>query len=127
MEEHKATGNNLFKDNKFKDAIKEYRKALGYQETTALYSNIARWFLNLNNAQECIEYWGSALSIDKSNIKAITMMGDASLILAETKLDTLYVEHAEQYFNKAIAACKEYQQESFIDTIQKKINESAEK
>ena len=55
------------------------------------------------------------------------MMGDASLILAETKLDTLYVEHAVQYFNKAITACKEYQQESFIDGIQKKINESAEK
>ena len=55
------------------------------------------------------------------------MMGDASIILAEKKADSLYLENAAQYYIKAINLCKENNQLEFIESINDKIEEAKKK
>jgi len=112
----KTQGNDEFLKGKYELAISFYQIALKHSESSIIYSNIARCHLKIaeslpedlskNQLDKCIESWAQSLSLDPENIKAIIIMGDCSIKLAHHQMNSLFLEEAIEYYNKAIKVCQ---------------------
>ena len=120
MMEYKKLGNLCFQHLDYDQAIKEYKVALQYKETSVIYSNIARCHTNLKNYHKCIEYCAFALSLDRNNFKAHAMLGDSLVQLSEIENWLDHLLDAQDNYNKAIKSCHEANASVHIVEIKKK-------
>jgi tetratricopeptide (TPR) repeat protein len=74
----KVGGNELFKSNKFDDALVEYQKALetcpesSKNVMAILYANMAACYIQLKDYEKTVQYCTDALNLDASHEKART-------------------------------------------------------
>jgi tetratricopeptide (TPR) repeat protein len=74
----KVRGNDLFKSNKFDDALVEYQKALETCPESSkniiaiLYANMAACYIQLKDYEKTVQYCTDALNLDASHEKART-------------------------------------------------------
>lgn len=112
-ERHKATGNKLFSEKRYEDAIKEYTSAIIKDSTVCVYyTNRALCYSKIEKYDQVITDCRKAIELDPSSVKAYYLIGQALIekkqhTEALNKLKTGYelaIQQKVKYVNDIIQA-----------------------
>jgi len=99
-EDHKANGNEAFKSENYREAIRHYKLAAELNDkAVALFSNIAAAHLQLKENKEALEFAKKAIAVDKRFFKSYGRAGLAACNLG------LFEEGYKLYNDGAVMAC----------------------
>ena len=115
-EELKETGNALYKQGNFTDAIKAYSKAIELKPTAVYYSNRSSANLKLGRLDCAMDDATQAIIIDKTYLKGYARKADAHMALKQYAVAIVDYERAKNieenntWLISQIAKCNELRQ-----------------
>lgn len=92
-----AKGNQLFRENKLEEAIREYKKAIEANPLYFVYENLGLALEKKNRKREAKENYSKALELNRESIRAREFISKLHLHTLEEKIDSLLQDYMGSY------------------------------
>jgi len=99
-------GEERFKKGEYKEAIEEFTKAIGMNDTESMfYWNRARAYKQLGDLQKAYEDVNISIELDDQNVEAQYLGGKILAEMGKTEIENNVLEKGLNRINKALALC----------------------